>query len=110
MRRVVLESPYAAPTEAGVAENVAYAKRAAMDCLKRGEAPIASHLLWPQEGLLREAEPAERRLGIEAGFAWMPSAELVVLYVDRGTSRGMQAARAHAISIGVPVEERRLDG
>lgn len=110
MKRVVLESPYAAPTEAGVAENVAYAKRAAMDCLKRGEAPIASHLLWPQEGLLREAEPAERALGIQAGFAWMPSAELVVLYVDRGISGGMANARLFAQKIGIPVEERRLDG
>ena len=42
MRRVILESPYAGNVE----ENVAYARAAVRDSLLRGEAPIASHLLY----------------------------------------------------------------
>lgn len=40
------------------------------DCLERGEARIASHLRYAQPGILRDGVPEERRLGIEAGFAW----------------------------------------
>ena len=40
-RRVIVESPYAGDIET----NVAYARAALRDCLSRGEAPIASHLL-----------------------------------------------------------------
>src|SRR5690606_21487830 len=40
-RRVIVESPYAGDVET----HVAYARAALRDCLSRGEAPIASHLL-----------------------------------------------------------------
>jgi len=40
MKLVVIESPYAGDIEA----NVKYARECMSDCLKRGEAPIASHL------------------------------------------------------------------
>jgi hypothetical protein len=35
-----------------------------------GEAPIASHLLYTQPGVLRDEIPEERRHGIDAGLAW----------------------------------------
>lgn len=108
MRRVVVESPYAGETQAIIDANVAYAKRAVMDCLRRSEAPIASHLLFTQEGILRDVVREERRLGIDAGFAWMAVAHAVVLYLDRGESPGMVGARARAKALSIPVEERYL--
>jgi len=66
MRRVILESPYAGD----VATNVAYARRALRDCLLRGEAPFASHLLYTQPGVLDDTLPDERACGIEAGLIW----------------------------------------
>ena len=65
MRRVVIESHYAGDVEA----NLAYAKRCVHDCLARGEAPYASHLLFTQAGILDDLIPEERRRGIESGFA-----------------------------------------
>lgn len=62
------------------------------DSLERGEAPLASHLLYPQPGILREGVPEERAWGIAAGFEWRRVAEHHVFYVDRGWSSGMYAA------------------
>lgn len=53
LRLVIVESPYAGDIEA----NVAYARRCLRDSLARGEAPIASHLLYTQEGVLRDDVP-----------------------------------------------------
>jgi hypothetical protein len=66
MRRVVLESPFAGDVEA----NLKYARECMADCLRRGEAPIASHLLYTQPGILDDTKPEERKLGMEAGFTW----------------------------------------
>jgi len=88
MKLVILESPYAGDVEA----NVAYARSCLLDSLRRGEAPIASHLLYTQ--VLDDTDPDERAQGIAAGLAWrtVPGV-LPVFYVDRGWSRGMLAAR-----------------
>lgn len=106
MRRVILESPYAGDIET----NVAYARAAVRDCVLRGDAPIASHLLFTQPGILRDDVPEERALGIEAGLAWGAEAEATVVYVDRGISRGMQYGIERAQREGRPVEYRRLPG
>lgn len=100
MRLVIIESPYAGD----VAANVAYAERALMDCLKRGEAPIASHLLFP--GRLDDNDPEQRRLGMEAGLAWYRVAEACVVYCDRDTSNGMIQGVERAKAWHVPVEYR----
>lgn len=107
MRRVVLESPYAADTPEGVQENVDYLHRCALDCLRRGEAPIASHGWFAR--FLDDKLPAERALGIRAGLSWVGVASAMVVYVDRGVSRGMRNAMAYADQVGVRVEVRRLD-
>jgi hypothetical protein len=99
---VILESPYAGDVE----RNVAYARRALRDSLARGEAPIASHLLYPQ--VLDDATPAEREHGIAAGLAWGHGAEAVVFYVDLGWSPGMTLARGFWHGRGIPMEERRI--
>lgn len=105
MRKVVVESPYAGDVEA----NVAYARACVADCLSRGESPIASHLLLTQPGVLDDNDPNERMAGIDAGHAWLPLADAVVFYTDRGMSRGMQMAMVRARALGKVIEERSLD-
>lgn len=103
-RLVVIESPFAGDVEG----NIEYAKRAVHDCLERGEAPIASHLLFTQHGVLDDREPAERRLGMEAGLAWYRVANGCVVYQDRGISEGMMMGIARAQLFAVPVEYRNI--
>ncbi len=109
MRRVVLESPYSGETPEAIAANVAYARRCLADSLARGEAPIASHLLHTQPGVLRDEIPEERARGIAAGHAWIEQAHALVVYMDRGVSRGMEAAIRLAGLYGVQIERRRLE-
>lgn len=104
MKLVILESPYAGDVEA----NVAYARRCVRDSLLRGEAPIASHLLYTQPGILDDAIPAERQHGIDAGLAWRRVAEGTVVYVDLGISTGMQYGIDAAKAAGRTVEFRTL--
>lgn len=92
MIRVVIESPYAG----NITANVDYARAAVKDSLQRGEAPIASHLLYTQEGILDDFDEIERHQGIQAGWAWIDSADILAFYVDRGVSRGMRGALDHA--------------
>ena len=106
MKRVVLESPFAEDVE----ENITYAKKCVRDCLARGEAPIASHLLFTQPGILADNDPRERKLGIAAGHAWILVADAVVVYVDRGMSNGMKEGIRVALAHGIPVEHRSLEG
>ena len=105
MRRVIVESPYAGDVDA----NVTYARRALRDCLARNEAPIASHLLYTQPGVLDDDVTRERELGIEAGLVWGEQAEATVVYADRGFSRGMRYGIQRAENAGRPVEIRYLD-
>jgi hypothetical protein len=102
MKRIIIESPFAG----NIARNVAYARRCVRDAVLRGEAPFASHLLFPQ--VLRDEIPEERAIGIAAGTAWLAVADAVVLYVDHGISPGMRAAMDAAAAIGVTVEIRQL--
>lgn len=106
MRRVIIESPYAGD----VARNVRYARACMADCLRRGEAPLASHLLYTQPGILRDEVPEERALGIEAGLVWALQADATVVYTDLGWSRGMRAGVLHAEAARRPVEIRTLPG
>ena len=108
MTRIILESPYAAPTPEGIERNVAYARACLRDSLLRGEAPIASHLLYTHPGVLRDDVPDERAMGIAAGLAWRAVTERWVFYVDLGWSRGMLAAREMAEREGHPIERRIL--
>jgi hypothetical protein len=110
MKRVILESPY----QGGLIArwlNVRFARACMRDCLMRGEAPIASHLLYTQRGVLNDDVPDERELGINAGHAWISSADAMVVYMPKlgvvtpGMNIGIQKARA----IGIPIEFRRLE-
>lgn len=104
MKRVEIESPYAGE----VSRNLIYARRAMADSLKRDEAPLASHLLYTQEGILDDEIPEERQLGMEAGKVWSKQAELVVFYTDYGWSKGMLWGKEQAEKAGIPTEERQI--
>ncbi len=104
MKRVILESPYAGE----ITRNVKYARECVRDSLSRGEAPIASHLLYTQEGILRDEIPEERQLGIDAGLAWKQVAEKHVFYIDYGYTSGMEYAKQYATDNDIPIEERKI--
>lgn len=97
-----MESPLAGDVE----RNQRYARACMLDCLKRGDAPMASHLLYTQ--CLDDTVPDERTLGIEAGLAWGPVACATVVYTDLGISRGMRFGIDRAESEGRPVEYRKI--
>ena len=106
MRKVVIESPFAGPTEEIRAANIEYAKACCLDCLRRGETPYASHLIFPQ--FLDDDAPEQRRVGILAGLEWACTADATVVYTDLGMSKGMQLGIKHAEESGRPVEYRSL--
>lgn len=108
MVRVILESPYAGTTQEEIDANVTYARECVRDSLMRGEAPIASHLLYTQPGILRDDVPEERKQGIEAGLAWLDVADMSVFYLDRGVSKGMQAAMIRVQELGRKYDKRYL--
>lgn len=90
MKLVILESPFAASEQFSVEQNITYARRCLKDSLLRGEAPIASHLLYTQEGVLDDLVYGERQLGIDAGLTWRKVADCSVVYIDHGISYGMK--------------------
>lgn len=120
MDLVVIESPFAGHSTwpwpfTGLGkwinrqQNIRYARRAMADSLARGEAPIASHLLYTQRGILRDDVYDERMRGIQAGFLWARCAKRRIFYVDRGMSPGMVLARREAAAIGQTIEFRAID-
>lgn len=105
MKLVIIESPYAGDIE----RNVTYARRAVRDALAHGEAPIASHLLYTQPGILRDDHPEERQWGIDAGLAWHAAQNVTtVVYTDYGMSSGMTYGVAAAHAAGSPVVYRSI--
>ena len=104
MRLVIVESPCAGDVEL----NVAYARAAVLDCLERGEAPFASHLLYTQQGILDDGRPYDRHRGISAGLAWGQVAHATVVYTDLGITRGMLEGIHMAEQQGRRVERRTL--
>lgn len=93
MKRVIIESPFGTNPDGSRADiptvdrNIEYAQRAMLWCLRKGWAPYGSHLLYPQ--CLNDATPAERELGITAGFAWGKVAQMVIVFGDYGITPGM---------------------
>jgi hypothetical protein len=106
MRLVIVESPYAGDVDA----NVEYARQCVRDSLSRGEAPIASHLLYTQPGILDDLKADERQWGIDAGLAWRAVAQASVVYTDRGITKGMEYGIAAAKASGLHVEYRTISG
>lgn len=88
---VVIESPFAPGTRI----NKHYLRACLLDSLSRGEAPYASHGLYP--GALDDANPEQREIGMRAGFAWAERASVTAIYFDLGVSGGMARGYAHAV-------------
>lgn len=115
MKRVVIESPYTGLGKTMLHrlinrwKNVRYARACMADSFSRGEAPIASHLLYTQPGILRDDVEGERRLGIDAGIEWGKVAEATAIYIDRGISTGMLYGEMYAKRHKRPIEYRSLD-
>lgn len=102
MRLVVIESPYAGDVEA----NLDYGRRCMLDCLQRGEAPMASHLLYTQ--CLDDLDNEDRRLGMQAGWEWFDAVDACVVYIDNGISIGMRDGIEAASQCDVKIEFREL--
>lgn len=101
-KKVILESPYAGDVE----RNVEYARRACRDSLLRGEAPLVSHLLYTQPGILDDKKKDERELGIQAGLEWGEYCKFSVFYADYGFTPGMLQGFKDAQAKGRGVEIR----
>ena len=114
MRLVIIESPYAGRSAWKFIAffqrmaNRRYARKCVRDSLSRGEAPIASHLLYTQPGILRDEVPQERQWGIDAGLVWKEVASASIVYADRGITSGMEYGIAAAEAAGIPVEYRNI--
>lgn len=106
-RLVILESPYAGNIFQRWL-NRRYARKCMRDCLVRGEAPFASHLLYTQPGVLRDRVPKERSIGLQSGWSWALVAHSIVIYKDRGISSGMHCAIELARTFDIPIEYRSL--
>lgn len=109
MKRVVVESPYAGKTQEEIYLNEAYGELCMHDCLvNHNESPYASHLLYTRELVLRDDVPADRKLGIEAGFYWRDVADKTIFYEDLGMTQGMIQGLEDCEEKGKPYEVRRL--
>jgi len=88
--------------------NITFARRCMIECLGRGQAPMAPHLLYPR--VLDDNEPKDRELGMRAGRAWLIVCASVECYIDRGVSEGMRGDLRAAIALGMPIHFRTLAG
>lgn len=104
MKLVIVEHPFAGD----VATHIQYGRACLHDCLRRGEAPLSSALLYTQPGVLNDDEPDERALGILAGQHWAARADAVVVYTDLGISRGMKEGISAATARRLPIEYRTI--
>lgn len=104
MRRVIIESPLSG----NFARNIRYARLCMLDCLRRGEAPFASHLLYTQ--VWDDLDDDLRAKGIAAGHEWYGGADACVVYRDFGISKGMaRGIKAASAAVGgILVETRCL--
>ncbi len=113
MIRVVLESPFGKRVDGTsctideMIDNIAYARACMADCFARGEAPYASHLLYPQ--IFDDAKPEERAMGMAAGAAWSKAGMVCAVYCDRGITPGMQDGIHRAIGSGQVIDYRWLE-
>jgi hypothetical protein len=100
---VMVESPYKG-LHRDVAES--YAEAACWDCMTRGEAPFASHLIYTR--FLDDGDPESRKIGMLCGRAWIRKVDYMVVYTDLGLSEGMTTAVNLARKLKKDVEFRTL--
>ena len=105
---VVVESPYGNKDKKIVARNIRFARACIRDCLLLGEIPFASHLFYPQPGILDDEKENERFLGMNAGLALVKNADRTIVYENFGISRGMEYGIENAKKAGRQIEYRKL--
>jgi hypothetical protein len=107
MKLVIIESPFAGKGDTAeerarnTERNKRYLQRCVRDCILRGESPYASHRMLT--AALDDMNPEERKLGIDAGFAWREKAAKTVVYTDHGISGGMKLGIEHAEKVALYV-------
>lgn len=96
-RPTVIESPFAGSTPDEHRRNIYFARLCLKDSLLHGEAPFASHLLYPQ--VLEDLKVDERALGIRCNIEWIRVARRIAVYTALGVSPGMHEGCAAALAI-----------
>ncbi len=105
-RCVIIESPYKGDFE----KHEEYGSRCLADCLSRGEAPFASHLLYTRDGVLDDTVAEEREQGISSGLSIGDRLDVTVVYTDHGITDGMTTGIRRARAAGRKVEYRQILG
>lgn len=99
---ILVESPFAGEVD----ENLAYAQKCMrhvfLSSFSAPQIPIASHCYFTLA--LDDRNPAERSIGMNAGFAMRSLASEVRVYLDRGLSGGMIHGIRGAIEAGKPIK------
>ena len=101
---VLLESPYRGDLEL----NLKYLRACLKDSLGKGEAPFASHAIYPQDSILDDNIPNQRKIGMEAGFAIGLLMSKTIVYTDLGITEGMLEGIERAKQAGRIIEYRNL--
>lgn len=107
-KQVIVESPYGDNDPIEVMRNEIYCRAAIRDCLLRGEAPFASHGLYPLPGILRDCDVDDRMRGMRAGFAIGELFPTRLFFTDRGLSSGMWDGVIQAKQLNQVCAFRRL--
>jgi hypothetical protein len=88
-RPVLIETPY---SDKGT-EAIRYLACCLLDSIDRGEAPLASHALYPLA--LPEHVPGGREVGLACRDALAALTRYVVAYLDLGVTEGMCRSYCH---------------
>lgn len=107
---VIVESPYGNDDPIEVMRNEIYCRAAIRDCLQRGEAPFASHGLYPLPGILKDSVREDQQRGMRAGFAIGELFPTRLFYMDRGLSSGMWEGVIKAKELNQCVSFKRIPG
>ncbi len=81
--RVFIGSPW----RGDVVKNGRNAQRLIKHALKKGYAPFAPHLIYPQ--VLNDDDPGEREAGINAGLSFLKTCNEAWVYAGAAVSAGM---------------------
>lgn len=118
--KVFILSPFKGTETNNFADNISYAVSATHDCLEKGEAPFASHILYTcgfdEDNNITfnddtiETDSIGRAWSIRAGLDWLDVSDKVVVYTDKGITEGMYQGIAHAKRNNKPIEYRSLFG
>lgn len=108
---MLIESPYKSDNIEIIRRNLAYARIAANDCIKRGEFPYGSHIFFTQPGILDDKIDPERMAGIQAGLRIASFFDVSAFYKDLGISEGMEKyGLTAAHEMNRIIEERTIPG